>query len=85
MWVKSRPRQADHLPQTDQEQTLDNHWISTPSFDTLGRDRKLIANEDFSMLLVVDDNGGFEPTNEHVFQIIDSLIREIDRLWDRES
>lgn len=64
---------------------MENHWTSTPSFDTLGRDRTLIANEDFSMLLVVDDNGGFEPTNEQVFQIIDSLIREINRLWDRAS
>lgn len=63
---------------------MEVHWIATPSFDTLGgRDRTLIASEDFEHLLVVDDNGGFTPDNEKLFQIIDSLIREVNRLRDR--
>lgn len=61
---------------------------ATPSFDTLGRDRVLrdrvlLASANFDDLLVVDANGGFTPDNENLFQIIDSLIREVNRLRDR--
>lgn len=58
----------------------DSYPFATDPFTAGGRDRTLIASEDFEHLLLIDHGGGVTPDNQMIFQVIDSLSSEIKSL-----
>lgn len=69
---------GDPRCQNDRESWSDEPWPhSTPTLRMLGRERTLIANGDYSHMILIDDGGGFDPTPEDLFMIIDELARRL--------